>query len=109
MTARSAVKVPIHSMLLSLIMGVVLLLAGCASGSGDDSPFDKVIKKETDMTTTGAAESETVRHLELGTRLRVIGMSGDGKLEIETVSGEKGYVDSGSVGDEAPYDPNQRN
>ncbi len=94
---------------LYLVAFFPFLLSSCASGSGDDSPFDKVITRDTDMTRSGSAESETLRHLEPGTRLRIIGMSGDGRLEVETVSGDKGFVNRNTVGDEAPYDPNHPN
>jgi hypothetical protein len=91
-----------------LLLLLVVLLMGCAS-VGDGEPFDKVITRDTDLTRTGSADSVTERRLEAGVRIRVTGQSGDGKLEVETLSGDKGYVDQDAVGDPPPPDIRNEN
>ena len=84
--------------LLLLLLG----LTGCATYEGDQ-PFDKAILRDTEMTQTGTNDAVVDRHLESGTRIRVLGMSGDGKVQVETTSGDKGFVPAQVVGD--PPDP----
>ena len=91
-----------------LTVFVAAVLAGCAS-VGDGEPFDKVITKDTDLYRTGTADAVTERRLEAGVRVKITGMSGDGKLEVETVSGDKGYVAREAVGDPGGADVRNQN
>jgi len=76
-----------------------MVITGCAGMGDDSSPFDKVITKDTDLYQTGLIDSVSERRLDAGVRVRILGMSGDGRLQVELVSGEKGFVDSNAVGD----------
>lgn len=79
----------------------VLALGGCAGmGGGNDQPFEKMITKDTAFYRQGTGDLVAERQVERGLRVRIIGLSGDGLLHVETISGEKGFVAQDAVGDQ---------
>jgi hypothetical protein len=86
---------------LLVTIAATLFLGGCA-GMGDESeqPYDKMITQQTNLYRQGTGDSLVERSLEPGTRVRIIGLSGDGRVEVQTVSGDRGFVDRLVVGDQ---------
>ena len=82
-----------------LAVAAALLLGGggCASVAGGNAEFNWIIAKEgADFNKSGPAQDIPDRHLELGTRLRIIGSAGD-CYKVQLVSGETGFVPNDAV------------
>jgi hypothetical protein len=81
------------------LCGWGLLLASCAtSPSGGDGVYNQMVTQRTVLRTTSPGQMEAAgRDLEPGTRLRLLGMTGE-FYEVELTSGERGFVPSRDVG-----------
>ncbi|HEY8966007.1 MAG TPA: hypothetical protein VIM58_06165 [Candidatus Methylacidiphilales bacterium] len=86
----------------SLLAAALLALgsflgAGCAMVGGGNAEFNFIVSKDgADFNKTGPAQDIPDRHLERGTRLRIIGASGD-CYKVQLVSGETGFVSTDAV------------
>ncbi|SDU02235.1 hypothetical protein SAMN05444156_1496 [Verrucomicrobium sp. GAS474] len=84
-------------LLASLSVALVLLLGGCATVAGGNAEFNWIVSKEgADFNKSGPAQDVPDRHLGLGTRLRIIGSSGD-YYKVQLVSGETGFVPTDAI------------
>jgi hypothetical protein len=88
---------------LGLLGGITTLAAfaalggGCATVSGGDGEFSGIVKDRTPLS-SGPGQMVPDSYLEAGTRIRVIGHSGD-YVRVQTVSGETGLVPASSIGE----------
>jgi hypothetical protein len=78
-----------------LFCAMVLLLSGCATGSGEDpAQYNFLISEQTPFLVQGPGQSVPDKYLSAGTRVRILLPGGD-YTRIETVGGESGWVKSG--------------
>jgi len=85
-------------LLAALALAAFLLAgSGCATVEGGNAEFSWIVSKEgADFNKSGPAQDVPDRHLELGTRCRIIGAAGD-CYKVQLVSGETGFVPTDAI------------
>ncbi len=86
-------------LLLCAVAAMALLLAGsgCATVEGGNAEFGWIVSKEgADFNKSGPAQDVPDRHLERGTRCRIIGAAGD-CYKVQLVSGETGFISTDAI------------